>query len=146
MQLGCQIQPQGDRKNWIKCRLKVRKQFVSIEIYATSVYAGRAREEKRWYNPRQYNRLLFFRLNCKRLCFQIAKITMHFLSSSSHWLFIHFGSISKIDYAQWIPLPQKIFAKIVNRLYYDITWLDSKYLIYWVYFTTTKIKENMTDS
>ena len=98
MQLGCRIQPQGHRKNWIKSRLKVRKQFVSIEIYATSVYAGRAREVKRWYKPRQYNRLLFFRLNSKRFCFQLAKITMHFLSSSSHWLFISFDSISKIAY------------------------------------------------
>ena len=98
MQLGCRIQPQGHRKNWIKSRLKVRKEFVSIEIYATSVYAGRAREVKRWYKPRQYNRLLFFRLNSKRFCFQLAKITMHFLSSSSHWLFISFDSISKIAY------------------------------------------------
>ena len=114
MQLGCRIQPQGHRKNWIKSRLKVRKQFVSIEIYATSVYAGRAREVKRWYKPRQYNRLLFFRLNSKRFCFQLAKITMHFLSSSSHWLFISSDSISKIAYTQWIPLPQKIFSKIVH--------------------------------
>ena len=98
MQLGCRIQPQGHRKNRIKSRLKVRKQFVSIEIYATRVYAGRAREVKRWYKPRQYNRLLFFRLNSKRFCFQLAKITMHFLSSSSHWLFISFDSISKIAY------------------------------------------------
>ena len=98
MQLGCRIQPQSHRKNCIKSRLKVRKQFVSIEIYATSVYAGRAREVKRWYKPRQYNRLLFFRLNSKRFCFQLAKITMHFLSSSSHWLFISFDSISKIAY------------------------------------------------
>ena len=90
MQLGCRIQPQGHRKNRIKSRLKVRKQFVSIEIYATRVYAGRASEVKRWYKPRQYNRLLFFRLNSKRFCFQLAKITMHFLSSSSHWFFISF--------------------------------------------------------
>ena len=47
MQLGCRIQPQGHRKNRIKSGLKVRKQFVSIEIYATSVYAGRAKEVKR---------------------------------------------------------------------------------------------------
>ena len=123
MQLGCRIQPQGHRKNRIKSRLKVRKQFVSIEIYATSVYAGRTKEVKRWYKPRQYNRLFFFRLNSKRFCFQPAKIAMHFLSSSSHWLFLSFDSISRIAYFQWISLPQNIFAKLFHYIYYKPTIL-----------------------
>ena len=141
MQLVCRIQPQGHRKNRIKSRLKVRKQFVSIEIYATSVYAGRAKEVKRWYKPRQYNRLLFFRLNSKRFCFQLAKITMHFLSSSSHWLFISFDSISRIAYSQWISLPQKIFTKGIS-----IKHTVLRYILYVEYISQQKIKENMIDS